>query len=269
MVRGCSCGWLRPRPPIPARTAKSAEPARRVPYGPLTSGWCRDPHLITEVTAPGLRNGFPAPASPARSCPSQARHPVPGWRKASIWQAGPAVLTEGSKPWPWSAVACHRPIRLEGRTRILSGPSPDLSLARTLIPSARRDDLLIRSSMCGHPDPFRTVRDLGRVPARCSWPSGIPEGRSIQWLPAWLPVAEDLAARFACRGPSAFQAGHIPQLARIARVLCAVAGRGRLPLAAAVAVRVAVSHARMNGCPVVTRVCAWCGRPIPVRRRTM
>jgi hypothetical protein len=28
---------------------------------------------------------------------------------------------------------------------------------------------------CPHPYPFRTVRDLGRVLARCSWPSGIPE----------------------------------------------------------------------------------------------
>ncbi len=74
----------------------------------------------------------------------------------------------------------------------------------------RTPNLLIRSSMCGHPDRFRSVRDLGLVPVRCSWPSGIPEGRSPRWLPAWLPVAEDLAHRFACCGPSAFQAGHIP-----------------------------------------------------------
>jgi hypothetical protein len=32
-------------------------------------------------------------------------------------------------------------------------------------------DLLIRSSMCRHPDPCRSVRDLGLVPARCSLPS--------------------------------------------------------------------------------------------------
>jgi hypothetical protein len=47
-------------------------------------------------------------------------------------QAGPAVLTEGSGPRPGSAVACHMPIRLEGRARTLSGPSPDLSPAWTL-----------------------------------------------------------------------------------------------------------------------------------------
>ncbi len=74
----------------------------------------------------------------------------------------------------------------------------------------RARDLLIRSSMCGHSDPFRSVRDLGRVPFRCSWPSGIPGVRSPRRLPAWLPVAEDLAVRLACCGPSVFQAGHKP-----------------------------------------------------------
>ena len=69
--------------------------------------------------------------------------------------------------------------------------------------------LLIRSSMCGHPNPFRSVRDLGPVPVRCSRPSGMPEGRSSRWLPAWLPVSEGLAAWFARHGPSAFQAGRI------------------------------------------------------------
>ena len=59
-------------------------------------------------------------------------------------------------------------------------------------------------SRCLHPDPFRSVRDLGRVPGRCSWPSGIPIGRSPRWLPAWLPVAEDLADWFGCCGPSAY-----------------------------------------------------------------
>ncbi len=88
-------------------------------------------------------------------------------------------------------------LRLEGRTRTLSGPSPDLSLARTLAPSSRCEDLLIRSSMCGHPDPFRSVRDLGLVSARCSAKSEVSEGCPSRWLPAWLPA--DPARR-----PSAF-----------------------------------------------------------------
>jgi hypothetical protein len=37
---------------------------------------------------------------------------------------------------------------------------------------------LIRSHPCGHPDPFRSVRDLGRVTARCLGESGELEGRS-------------------------------------------------------------------------------------------
>jgi hypothetical protein len=52
-------------------------------------------------------------------------------------------------------------------------------------------NLLIRSHPCGHPDPFRSVRDLGRVPARCSPESEELEGRSSAWLPAWLPAAHD------------------------------------------------------------------------------
>ena len=56
-------------------------------------------------------------------------------------------------------------------------------------------DLQIRSSMCGHPDPFRSVRDLGRVPAHCSRESGELEGRSSAWLPSWLPAAHDSGHR--------------------------------------------------------------------------
>ena len=78
-------------------------------------------------------------------------------------------------------------LMLEGRARTLSGSSPDLSQATTLPPSGRSEDLLIRSSMCGHPDPFRSVRDLGLVAARCSCSSGLPKGCSPWWLPAWLP----------------------------------------------------------------------------------
>ena len=69
-------------------------------------------------------------------------------------------------------------LMLEGRARTLSGPSPDLSQATTLATSGRSKDLLIRSHPCGHPDPFRSVRDLGCFPARCSCTSKVPEGCS-------------------------------------------------------------------------------------------
>jgi hypothetical protein len=37
---------------------------------------------------------------------------------------------------------------------------------------------LIRRFLCGHPDPFRSVRDLDRVPVGCSWKSGESASRS-------------------------------------------------------------------------------------------
>jgi hypothetical protein len=41
--------------------------------------------------------------------------------------------------------------------------------------------------MCGHPDAFRSVRDLERVPVGCPSQSGASECCSSIWLPAWLP----------------------------------------------------------------------------------
>jgi hypothetical protein len=61
--------------------------------------------------------------------------------------------------------------------------TPPLGSAR----SGSVPNLLIRRFPCGHPDPFRSVRDLGFVAARCSHPSGELQGRSSVWLPAWLP----------------------------------------------------------------------------------
>jgi hypothetical protein len=40
-------------------------------------------------------------------------------------------------------------LRLEGRARTLSGPSPDLSPARTLAPPSRCENLLVRRSVLG------------------------------------------------------------------------------------------------------------------------
>jgi len=73
-------------------------------------------------------------------------------------------------------------------------------------------DLLIRSSMCGHPDPFRSVRDLGCALARCSCSSGFPKGCSPRWLPAWLPVKRWSGRPVRPPGLSAFQVWHISQV---------------------------------------------------------
>ena len=53
---------------------------------------------------------------------------------------------------------------------------------------------LIRSSMCGHPDPFRSVRHLGGVPVGCPLQSGEPGSRSSVWLPAWLLAGDNGAS---------------------------------------------------------------------------
>ena len=50
---------------------------------------------------------------------------------------------------------------------------------------------LFRSSMCGYPDPFRSVRHLGSVPVGCPLQSGESGSRSSVWLPARLPAGDN------------------------------------------------------------------------------
>jgi hypothetical protein len=57
-------------------------------------------------------------------------------------------------------------------------------------------DLQIRRFLCGPPDPFRTVRDLGLVSPGCPGGSGSSESRSSVWLPAWLPGADPRPSAF-------------------------------------------------------------------------
>lgn len=57
-----------------------------------------------------------------------------------------------------------------------------------------REDLLIYRFLCGHPDPFRSVRDLGRFSVGCSRESGFLRRRSSGWLPAWLPGKDRFTA---------------------------------------------------------------------------
>jgi hypothetical protein len=52
----------------------------------------------------------------------------------------------------------------------------------------RTPSLLTRRYPYGHPDPFRSVRDLGRAAARCSGESEELEDRSFVWLPGGLGI---------------------------------------------------------------------------------
>ena len=46
---------------------------------------------------------------------------------------------------------------------------------------------LIRSYLCGHPDSFRSVRDLGPFPARCPGESGLPSRLFVRVAPSVAP----------------------------------------------------------------------------------
>ena len=58
-----------------------------------------------------------------------------------------------------------------------------MSESKAFVRAACPPSLLTRSHPCGHPDPFRSVRDLGRFPVRCSRQSGFPRSCSSGWLP--------------------------------------------------------------------------------------
>src|SRR5260370_31689752 len=111
MARGYSCGWLRPRPPIPARTVTSGEPARRVAYGPVTTSWCRDPDLITRVIPLVYGTGSRHP--PVRqTLPISARASCAQLREDMDLAGRPAIFTEGSAPWCGLAVTAICPLGL-------------------------------------------------------------------------------------------------------------------------------------------------------------
>jgi hypothetical protein len=67
-------------------------------------------------------------------------------------------------------------------------------------------DLLIRRFLCGHPDPFRTVHDLGLVSSGCPGGSGAPKGCSSPWLPAWLPGDDSVTPWSSSPSPDLFPA---------------------------------------------------------------
>ncbi len=67
---------------------------------------------------------------------------------------------------------------------------------RSALGGTRTPNLLIRRFPRGCPGSFRTVRSLRLVSPGCPAESGVSEGCSSVWLPAWLP----LPAPRSCRG---------------------------------------------------------------------
>lgn len=87
------------------------------------------------------------------------------------------------------------------------------SLKHLTISGEPVDNLLIRSCPRSRPDPFRSVRDLGRAPVGRPLRSGETGNRSSGWLPAWLPgraAARALPAVFkSVRSHPAWQHGYL------------------------------------------------------------
>ena len=111
-MRGSSCRWLRPPPPIPGRTAVSAQAARRVGYRLVTARLVPDPDLTRGVGAPSQENGFRAPAAPARSRQSWSRRRSrPDRYRHGPGRRAPRSTSRAQSPWSGSAMACHVPIR--------------------------------------------------------------------------------------------------------------------------------------------------------------
>jgi hypothetical protein len=150
MVRGYSCGWLRPRPPIPAPAVTSGEPARRVAYGPVTTGWCRNPDLITRVIP--LVYGTGSRHRPVRqTLPTSARASCAQPREDMDLAGRPAIFTEDSAPWCGLAMTAICPLGVGAH--LSGGPAP----ARwQLCPAGGVDGAGSRPVGCA---PRRCVRD--------------------------------------------------------------------------------------------------------------
>src|SRR5262245_57669062 len=97
--------------------------------------------------------------------PGQARCLALGFRPECFRRLD---VKGGRRPFPKETRSA---LDIEGKHVTIQGPSPDLSPATTLAPSVCATwlpSLQIRRYPRGRPDSFRSVRDLGRVPGRCS-----------------------------------------------------------------------------------------------------
>jgi hypothetical protein len=77
----------------------------------------------------------------------------------------------GQRPFPKETRSA---LDIEWKHVTIQGPSPDMSPVATFAPStcaASPPSLLIRRSPHGRSAPFRSVRDLGCIRARCSFSS--------------------------------------------------------------------------------------------------
>jgi hypothetical protein len=118
----------------------------------------------------------------------------------------------------WRPIPKSRPHRRARRSGGSESGSVSKSVSKRALPDAekgsdlgalggtRTPNLLTRRFQCGHPDPFRSVRDLGLAAARCSYSSGELQGRSSPWLPEWLPADDSVTPWSSSPSPGLFPA---------------------------------------------------------------
>jgi hypothetical protein len=96
LMRGSSCGWLRPRPPIPAPAAHSQHPAGRVARqaGKGTGG--TGTRIFDERSCPGDVSGSPGAGRTSPALPALVKAPRAQNATGIGQQADPAASNEGS-----------------------------------------------------------------------------------------------------------------------------------------------------------------------------
>ena len=104
LMRGCSCGWLRPRPPIPGQAAFPGQAARHVANHPVTKRSAPGPGSPTRSQGPRSRERVPGTGRTSQIPPVLVKASLPpGSLKTWIWKAGPAVWRKGSMRPPGAA----------------------------------------------------------------------------------------------------------------------------------------------------------------------
>ncbi len=94
LMRGRSCRWLRPRPPVPARTADFTQAARRVARQHRRSPAGAGTRIFDERSSPGDVHGSPGTSRTSQVCQPWSRRPAPRSLRASTGKQTPQPRTK-------------------------------------------------------------------------------------------------------------------------------------------------------------------------------
>jgi hypothetical protein len=96
LMRGSSCGWLKPRPPVPARAADFTQAARRVARQHGTSAAGTGTRIFGEGSGPGDVRGSPGISRTSQVLPALAKASRTQIATGIGRQADPAASSKGS-----------------------------------------------------------------------------------------------------------------------------------------------------------------------------